>query len=387
MVPVGGLRKSPVMSAKLRSKMSFKYGRVEFVATLPKGDYLWPALWMLPASPLPWPLGGEIDVMESMGNAPGSLFALDHNSTSAALHLGTSTSWYELAYTPAYEELMGEPFGELAQRRKLSDGPHTFGCYWDASNLYMYVDADDKRVLDMDQMFRRKAQKVIEHPRHDVVSPVPPDERERLAKRILKHGYRAGWRDYVRMNNRDVPEYMWQDSEAAPFDQPFYLIMNLAVGGDFFKGNLNPASKASAMFDSPLSQSGQLPSMYWYSRMKTWWHTWAPQGAALPDAFARADTSRTAFLEPRTTWAEYASGGQDAGRASTHKADRLANVAPPPDEAIPDSAALKIHRVSVYAVNGSVLCYGDKPCVLFNNNASSCGLAVPATSKTQPGLI
>merc|ERR1719498_47819 len=44
MVPVGGLRQKPVMSAKLTSRFSFKYGRVEIVATLPRGDYLWPAL-------------------------------------------------------------------------------------------------------------------------------------------------------------------------------------------------------------------------------------------------------------------------------------------------------------------------------------------------------
>ena len=364
MVPVGGLRKSPMMSAKLKSTMSYRYGRLEFVATLPKGDYLWPALWMLPASQLPWPTAGEIDVMESMGNGrnqdntPNPDFALDHKSTSAALHMGTGGSWFDLAYTPAFEELKKAPFGTLANRRELSDGPHTFGCYWSEDNIYMYVDDDQNRVLDMDEMFRLKAQAVLEHPRHDIDAPIDSEERQTLAKRVKELGYKAGWVDYLRMNNREIPEYLWRESPAAPFDQPFYLIMNLAVGGDFFKGNLNPMSRESAMFDVPLSHSGQLPSMYWYSRMKAWWSSWSKPDVALPAPFANAKLSRAAFLEPRNTWSEYAGGAQDAGREKAHKADTLARVAPPPGDAIADTAALKVHRVSVYAVNGSVFCFG-----------------------------
>ena len=37
---------------------------------LPKGDWIWPAIWMLPKN-LPygkWPASGEIDIMESRGN-------------------------------------------------------------------------------------------------------------------------------------------------------------------------------------------------------------------------------------------------------------------------------------------------------------------------------
>lgn len=41
---------NPVMSGKLTTVNSFttKYGRVEVRAKLPKGDWLWPAIWMLP---------------------------------------------------------------------------------------------------------------------------------------------------------------------------------------------------------------------------------------------------------------------------------------------------------------------------------------------------
>ena len=64
-------------------------------------------------------------------------------------------------------------------------------------------------------------------------------EEEAAALRVYRDGYIAGWRDYFLMHGRKIPSTFWNDHKDAPFDKPFYLIMNLAVGGDFFKGNLN----------------------------------------------------------------------------------------------------------------------------------------------------
>ncbi len=62
----------PVMSARLHTKnhYSIRYGRVEIQAKLPRGDWLWPALWMLPVDDEygAWPRSGEIDIMEARGN-------------------------------------------------------------------------------------------------------------------------------------------------------------------------------------------------------------------------------------------------------------------------------------------------------------------------------
>lgn len=58
---------NPVMSAKITTtqSFSFKYGRVEVKAKLPKGDWLWPAIWLLPRYQEygTWPASGEIDIM------------------------------------------------------------------------------------------------------------------------------------------------------------------------------------------------------------------------------------------------------------------------------------------------------------------------------------
>lgn len=65
----------PVRSARLTTQgaASIQYGRVEVVAKLPKGDWLWPAIWMMPEDSVYgiWPLSGEIDIMESRGNGRG----------------------------------------------------------------------------------------------------------------------------------------------------------------------------------------------------------------------------------------------------------------------------------------------------------------------------
>ncbi|KAJ7244254.1 hypothetical protein C8J57DRAFT_1242961 [Mycena rebaudengoi] len=64
----------PVMSARVntRRSASIKFCRVEIRAKLPTGDWLCPALWMLPVDDAygGWPLSGEIDIMEARGNGP-----------------------------------------------------------------------------------------------------------------------------------------------------------------------------------------------------------------------------------------------------------------------------------------------------------------------------
>lgn len=63
---------NPIQSARIRTQQSFqfKYGTVEVVARNPRGDWLWPAIWLLPATSSYgiWPLSGEMDMMESRGN-------------------------------------------------------------------------------------------------------------------------------------------------------------------------------------------------------------------------------------------------------------------------------------------------------------------------------
>jgi len=77
--PFGG---SNFTSARLltRNKVDFKYGRVEVRAKLPVGSGTWSALWMLPTDSVygAWPNGGEIDIVEHVGNFPSTVTASAH---------------------------------------------------------------------------------------------------------------------------------------------------------------------------------------------------------------------------------------------------------------------------------------------------------------------
>ena len=60
----GGNIINPIVSARIRTAetFAFKYGRVEVTATLPRGDWMWPAIWLMPTNAAygTWPASGEI---------------------------------------------------------------------------------------------------------------------------------------------------------------------------------------------------------------------------------------------------------------------------------------------------------------------------------------
>jgi len=64
---------NPVKSARLTTKMgpTIKYGKVEVVAKMPVGDWMWPAIWLLPVNSTygVWPTSGEIDIAESVSSS------------------------------------------------------------------------------------------------------------------------------------------------------------------------------------------------------------------------------------------------------------------------------------------------------------------------------
>ena len=54
-----------------KDKKEFTYGRIDIRAKVPKGQGIWPALWMLGdnISTVSWPACGEIDIMEMIGGS------------------------------------------------------------------------------------------------------------------------------------------------------------------------------------------------------------------------------------------------------------------------------------------------------------------------------
>lgn len=76
-----------IVSGRIYARVNtgWKYGIFEAAIRLPKGKGTWPAFWMMPVnndfSKTPWPLCGEIDIMEEVGYHP--------NYTSSSIHTET----------------------------------------------------------------------------------------------------------------------------------------------------------------------------------------------------------------------------------------------------------------------------------------------------------
>jgi beta-glucanase (GH16 family) len=153
-----------------------KYGKFEFRAKLPTGKGIWPALWMLPQDDKygPWASSGEIDVMEARGQQP--------NKVLGTIHYGSR--WPMNAH--AGKEYVLPRAGTIADF-------HVYAVEWEPGEIRWYVDGHPYAT----QSFWWSSSK------SDGGKGVKPSKEADLNP--------------------------WP----APFDQPFYLVMNVAVGGKF----------------------------------------------------------------------------------------------------------------------------------------------------------
>lgn len=179
---------NPISSARLRTvnSFAFKYGRAEIRAQLPKGDWIWPAIWFLPKynSYGNWPASGEIDLVESRGNS-GTCKG-GRNSFGSTLHFG-----------PGYGfDAWDKAHAEYTHTSDLSDGMHDYGLEWTPD--YIKTTIDGKQVLyyqfDQDSFTKGGFPKNVANP------------------------------------------WQYESEKSAPFNQEFYIVMNVAVGGtnDYF---------------------------------------------------------------------------------------------------------------------------------------------------------
>jgi beta-glucanase (GH16 family) len=88
-----------------KGKREFQYGRIDIRARLPKGQGIWPALWMLGSnfSSVGWPNCGELDIMELVGHQPNRVHGTAHfgnqpPSTQRTASYGLSSGTFSDAY-------------------------------------------------------------------------------------------------------------------------------------------------------------------------------------------------------------------------------------------------------------------------------------------------
>jgi hypothetical protein len=221
---------NPIQSARLRTTRSFgtRYGRVEVRARMPRGDWIWPAIWMMPTREGygGWPASGEIDIVESRGNndyVDAGNVQKGHFSAGQTLHWGPFWPYN------GFELTTGERQGSFGTDF------HIYGLNWDANNLLLTTDGQV------------------------VVNAAPPADGGFWAK-----------------GNFNLPivsnPWRWSTNQRmAPFDQEFYFIVNVAVGGTngFFPDNWTnrPTPKPWN------NQSGTAFRDFWNAR-GNWLPTW-----------------------------------------------------------------------------------------------------------------
>lgn len=115
-------------------KKFFTHGKVEAYILLPKtANGLWPAYWMMgnDFQSVGWPRCGEIDILE-MGNAQGIASGTQETYFNGACHWG----YYKNGGYPNYARHSNAPYS-------LQDGEfHLYTLVWDETMIRMYLDLD-----------------------------------------------------------------------------------------------------------------------------------------------------------------------------------------------------------------------------------------------------
>nr|AIA99608.1 hypothetical protein [uncultured bacterium contig00110(2014)] len=145
-----------IISARMNTVRSWKYGYFEMRAKVPGGKGTWAAFWMLPKNFQSWPLDGEIDIMEYVGYRP--------DVTQASVH------------TAAYNHVDGTERTATRSAPGAERKFYTYGLLWTEDEIAGYIDG-------------------------------------------VKYFSFAN--DHA--NNKNT----W------PFNEPFYLKLNLAIGGNW----------------------------------------------------------------------------------------------------------------------------------------------------------
>lgn len=166
-----------------QDKYEFTYGRVELRAKLPNWEGMWPAFWLLGANydVIDWPYCGELDILEHGDYIKDSTID-DPGLISSAVHYGP------LDHKSQYENIPNTIFMATGQENfvraeKIIENPfdqfHTYAIQWAPDKIQFFID---------DEMY-------FEFP---------------------------------------------LQAQHSPFDKPFFLILNLAVGGHWTDGYVAP---------------------------------------------------------------------------------------------------------------------------------------------------
>jgi beta-glucanase (GH16 family) len=115
-------------------KQNVQYGRVDIRALVPKGQGIWPALWMLgdAVHDVGWPLCGEVDIMELIGGG------------------GKDSTVYGTAHwdqAGKHDSKGGQT--SLSSGKIFADEFHVFSIVWTATTITWYLDDAPYYTIDI----------------------------------------------------------------------------------------------------------------------------------------------------------------------------------------------------------------------------------------------
>jgi len=229
-------------SGRVMSKKGFKYGVFVFKAKVPKCNYIWPALWLLPENSKgagaygTWPCSGEIDILETVNADSWGAFNLVAGF-GANKH---KNGYCSLPEQPACNRCADPGYCTSTTLEKATDSfyfvedtdcdadtahpswsEHTFVLYWQPDHIATWVDPK----LKFDNQGRLAA--------------IKPKQRTKRLEVWGENKTLTSWKAYERLSTPTwmrVEKYMeqcfaQQAAADAPFDKEFKIVLNVAVGG------------------------------------------------------------------------------------------------------------------------------------------------------------
>mmetsp|Transcript_22253 Transcript_22253/g.76350 ORF Transcript_22253/g.76350 Transcript_22253/m.76350 type:complete len:422 (-) Transcript_22253:41-1306(-) len=224
----------PIVSAMVSTKHSFAftYGTLETRIRVPVGDWVWPAVWLLPVGDKysGWPMSGEIDLMEARGNGPNF-------------------------------EVKGSDQSGLAGNDRLAGTIHCA----DAAGLDDYALANTTTLgLEDDEGFL-----VIGLEKRPGFVQTYARERDGSKRQLAVYPAQPGSDPKT---SPTCANAAYHGSPDAPYDQEYYLIINVAVGGSLGGGVLYWGSEAP--WRNCSHDKGCDPKTLFQQQQAQWLPTW-----------------------------------------------------------------------------------------------------------------
>ncbi|KAK3087910.1 hypothetical protein FSP39_012365 [Pinctada imbricata] len=222
---------NPIQSARIRSSrgFNFKYGRIEVEAMMPKGDWIMTGVSLLPRWNAygSWPASGEINVADARGN-------MNYQDSASVSH-GADTFSSTLHYGPNEQYDAADIY--FSERRlnqgTLGDSYHIYGVEW--SDTYI------KYLFDG------------------------------VVYKTIQPGSGGFWVE-GNFQNENIQNPYRNGGTMSPFDQEFYVVLDLAVGGM----SAFPDNYINVQYSKPWTTNANTAAKEFWEAKNSWYPTWNP---------------------------------------------------------------------------------------------------------------